>query len=136
MTGDAPVSALGVRRQIEQALANAGVRLGTARYKDGKTVPALVMGDWPEGTTVTGLELILTANPQQQGVPGFSYMGFIRSWPVRAVNHSGRENLEAVANALAEEFWPLWDGPDLLPATADYPEQMTLSVIADQPKEG
>lgn len=136
MTNYDPVPTLGVRRQIEQALAAAGVKLGTARYKDGKTVPALVVGDWPEGTTVTGLGVILSVNPQQQEVPGFSYMGFIRSWPVRAVNHSGRENLEAVANALAEEFWPLWEGPELLPATADYPEQMTLSVIADQPKEG
>lgn len=136
MTQYDPVPVLGVRRRIEQALATAGVVLGTARHKDGTTTPALVVGDWPEGTTVEGLEIILSRNPQQQPVPGFDYMGFIRSWPVRAVNHSGREDLEAVANALAEEFWPLWAGPDLLPATTDYFEQMTLEVVADQPKEG
>lgn len=117
--------------RIRAALAEAGVPLGVATFREGHTRDALNVGDWPEGTTVTGLEVIVAANPKQQTVPAFSFLGFQNSFPVRLINQSGEEDLEAATNAIAEIFWPLAEDPRLLEESRDYPEQVTLAVTAD-----
>lgn len=120
-----------IAERIRAALAEAGVPLGVARFATGQEVPALSVGDWPEGTTVTGLEVIVSVNPKQEVVPAFAFLGFQTSYPVRLINQSGAEDLEAACNAIAEVFWPLADEPRLLPESRDYPEQVTLAVTAD-----
>lgn len=116
-----------LRTRVEHALEQEGVKLGTATI-GGQAVPALNIGDWPEGTTVQGLEIIISRNPTQEPIPGFEFVGFITSYPIRAVNWSGAEDLEAVANAIASEFWPLAQDPARIPESPSYPEQITLAV--------
>jgi hypothetical protein len=120
-----------VRDAIEAALADADVPLGIATFPDGHTTPALNVGDWQDGTTVTGLEVVIAPNPAQKSVPAFEFLGFQRSYPVRLINWGGSEDLEAAVNAIAAVFWPLAEDPRLLPASPDYPEQVTLSVTPE-----
>jgi hypothetical protein len=116
---------------VRAALAEAEVPLGVATFSTGQTTDGLTVGDWPEGTTVTGLEVIISANPRQRVVPAFAFLGFDTSYPIRLVNQSGTEDLEAAVNAIASAFWPLADDPTLLLESRDYPEQVTLAVTAD-----
>lgn len=120
-----------VAERIKAALAEEGVPLGVATFREGHTRAALNIGDWPEGTTVTGLEIIVAPNPRQQVVPAFAFLGYQQSYPVRLINQSGSEDLEAATNAIAAAFWPLADDPRLLEESRDYPEQVTLAVTAD-----
>ncbi|WP_295818018.1 hypothetical protein [uncultured Deinococcus sp.] len=119
-----------LRDRIEAALGDAGVPLGTALVNDTPT-PAIVVGDWPEGTTVTGLEVVIRATPNQETIAGFEFIGFVRSYRVRLINWSGTENLEDACNALAGAFWPLAEDPAVIPQSPDYPEQVTLALNPD-----
>lgn len=120
-----------IAARIREAFAREGVTLGTARFKEGHTRDALTIGDWPSGTTVTGLEVIVSHSPRQRAPATFGFLGFETAYPVRLVNQSGSEDLEAAVNAIASAFWPLADDPALLPESRDYPEQVTLAVTAD-----
>ncbi|UQN10368.1 hypothetical protein [Deinococcus sp. QL22] len=120
-----------IAERVRVAFVEAGVVLGVATFPGGQTADGLTVGDWPEGTTVTGLEVIISANPRQRVVPAFAFLGFQTSFPIRLVNQSGQEDLEAAVNAIAEAFWPLADDPALLEESRDYPEQVTLAVTAD-----
>ncbi|MFB9990455.1 hypothetical protein ACFFLM_00415 [Deinococcus oregonensis] len=64
-------------------------------------------------------------------MPAFAFLGFQTSFPLRLVNQSGTEDLEAAVNAIAAALWPLADDPALLPESRDDPEQVTLAVAAD-----
>lgn len=122
------MSALPLRERIEAALRDGDVKLGTATLPNKARTPALTVGDWPEGTTVTGLEVIVSRNPRQQSIEAFAFVGFIPSFEVRLINWSGREDLEAASNAIAAAFWPLAEDPALIPASPLNPEQVTLAV--------
>lgn len=124
MTADAKA----VREAIKAALDADGVPLGTATLSNGSTVPALTVGDWQGTVTVQGLEVIVAMNPQQQALEAFAFPGFIPSYTVRLINWSGREDLEAAVNAIAERFWPLAQDPALIPESAANPEQLTIAV--------
>ena len=118
------------RAQIEEALAAGGVELGTYTYPGNATAPAICVGDPPEGTSVTGLEVLIARNPDRITLPGFEFVGFIEEWPVRFINW-GNADLEEAVNALAVAFHPLAQDPQILPASPDYPEQLTLKITAD-----
>ena len=118
------------RAQIEEALAFGGVELGTYTYPGGATAPAICVGDPPAGTSAEGLEVLIARNPDRTTLPGFEFVGFIEEWPVRFINW-GNADLEAAANALASAFHPLAQDPQILPASPDYPEQLTLKITAD-----
>jgi hypothetical protein len=119
-----------LRAQVEEALASSGVDVGTYTYPGGATAPAIYVGDPPEGTSVTGLEVLIARNPDRSTLPGFEFIGFIEEWPVRFINW-GNADLEEAANALAVAFYPLAQDPQILPASPDYPEQLTLKITAD-----
>ncbi|MGY2892752.1 hypothetical protein [Deinococcus sp. UYEF24] len=119
-----------LRAQVEEALASEGVEVGTYTYLGGGTSPAICVGDPPEGTSVTGLEVLIARNPDRSTLPGFEFIGFIEEWPIRFINW-GNADLEAAANALAVAFHPLAQDPQILPASPDYPEQLTLKITAD-----
>ncbi len=124
MTADAKA----IRQVIRDALQADGIPLGEARLPNGSLVSALTVGDWEDGTTVTGLEVLIATNPQQQALETFAFPGFIPSYAVRLINWSGREDLEAAVNAIAERFWPLAQDPALIPESAANPEQLTIAV--------
>lgn len=119
-----------LRARVIAALNAENIPLGTA-VVGGIDTPALVIGDWPEGTTVRGLEVVISATPTQETIPAFEFVGFLRAYPVRLINWSGQENLEDASNALAAAFWPLAEDPALIRESADYPEQVTLSLTVD-----
>ena len=125
-----PTTAVQMRQRIEQALADAEVELGIYRFEGGAKAPAFYMGDPPEGTTVEGLEVLMSPNPKRTSVDAFEYLGAPLSYPVRLINHADQPDvLEHATNALAEAFWPFDDEPALLPATINYPEQATFSLF-------
>ncbi|MBZ9753005.1 hypothetical protein K7W42_19385 [Deinococcus sp. HMF7604] len=119
-----------LRSQLEAAFTAAGVALGLATV-NGVPVAALNIGDWPEGTTVTGLEVLVSRTPQQREVDAFAFLGFVPSYTIRLINWSGAEDLEAATNAIAEVFWPLAEEPRLIPESPQNPEQVTLAVTPD-----
>lgn len=124
MTADAKA----IRQVIRDALQADGIPLGEASLSNGSTTPALTVGDWEGTVTVTGLEVIVARNPQQEALEAFAFPGFIPSYTVRLINWSGREDLEAAVNAIAERFWPLAQDPALIPESAANPEQLTIAV--------
>ena len=133
-----PTPAVQMRLRIEAALTAASIRLGTYTI-NGEPVPALSLGDPPEGTTVQGLEVLIATNPKRTSVQAFAYLGAPLSYPVRLINHADEADvLEEATNALAAAFWPFDDEPALLPATAEIPEQVTFSLFFDptSPQEG
>lgn len=118
-----------MRQRIEVALTGL---LGTYTLPGGEVVPALSMGDPPEGTTVTGLECLMATNPKPITPDMFGIPDLPRAYPVRLVNHDdGPDALQDATNALARWFWPFWDEPRLQEATADMPEQSTMSLLYD-----
>lgn len=117
-----------LRERLERAFQTADVPLGTATFQNGSITPALNVGDWPDGTTVTGLEVIVARTPTLQSIDAFAFLGLVPSYTLRLINWSGTEDLEAATNAIAEEFWPLAEEPRLLPETPRTPEQLTLAV--------
>jgi len=123
------VSALTIRTQINEALATGGIVIGTARFQTGDETPAINVGDWPEGTTVAGLEVLIASTPKPVQLDTSAYLGSIPNWPVRIVNWSGTADLEDVVNAIAETFFPFGEDPRVLEASPDYPEQVTFTVI-------
>lgn len=123
------MSALTIRTQIAQALAAGEIQVGTARFQTGDETPAINVGDWPEGTTVQGLEVLIADTPKMVQLNASAYLGSIANWPVRIVNWNGAADLEAVVNAIAETFFPFGEDPRVLEASPDYPEQVTFTVI-------
>lgn len=127
-----------VKARILAALEAARVEIGTAqRYKGGAPVgdpvPAITVRDWPEGITVKGLEVIIAPNPKLKTVPGFEFLGWWRTWPVKFINRAGQSDiLERAANAVASALWPLDDEPVIIPESRDFPEQIILGVNVDQ----
>lgn len=123
--------ALLMRQRIESTLTAAGL-LGTYTLPGGETVPALSLGDPPEGTTVDGLECLIATNPKPITPEMFGIPDLPRAYPVRLVNHADAADvIQDATNALAQAFWPFWDDPVLLEATADIPEQATMSLLYD-----
>lgn len=121
--------ALLMRQRIEAALTGL---LGTYTLPGGEVVPALSLGDPPEGTTVQGLECLIATNPKPITPDMFGIPDLPRAYPVRLVNHDGGPDaLQDATNALAQVFWPFWDEPRLQEATADMPEQSTMSLLYD-----
>lgn len=106
-----------------------GPRLGVYTLKNGAEVPAASVGDPDDGTTAAGLELLVNPNPKIVMGKSFcptSYSAYL----VRLVNHDDDPDiLEAATNAVAAAIWPFYEDPALLPASADYPEQVTFSLI-------
>jgi hypothetical protein len=128
MTENLPANIL--RAQVEAAFEASQVQIGVYTFPGGQTSPAICVGDPPEGTSVTGLEVLIARNPDRTTLPGFEFIGFIEEWPVRFINW-GNADLEDAANALALAFHPLAQDPQILPASPDYPEQLTLKITAD-----
>lgn len=102
---------------------------GTAILPGGQTTPAITVGDWPEGTTVTGLEVLIGSTPRQRAIDAFEFLGYVEVWTVRLVNWQNAVNLEDAANAVAAEFWPLDADPQVIPENSLVPEQVVLSVV-------
>ncbi|MGY2892479.1 hypothetical protein [Deinococcus sp. UYEF24] len=123
------MSALAIRRLITEALAKGEIQVGTAHFQSGDETAAINVGDWPEGTTVHGLEVLIASTPRPVQLDSSAYLGSIPNWPVRLVNWSGTANLEDVVNAVAEAFYPFGEDPRVLEASPDYPEQVTFTVI-------
>ena len=120
-----------VKRLVNEALAAAQVELGTAAYQ-GNEVAAINIGDWPEGTIVDGLEVIIPTAPKLDKPAGFAFLGFQRTWRVRFINHAAIPDiLEAAANAVATLF-PDCDDPQILEESPETPEQMVIGVNVDQ----
>lgn len=130
------VAAREVRTGVRNALLAGGVKIGTARLPNGTMVEALVMGDFPEGTTASGLEIQISEEPELTPMGGFEHLGFQRVWTVRVIDWKSGDHetdqLEQAANALVAVYHPFESGPDILPASPDYPEQMVIGIIADQ----
>ena len=124
------LTAADIRDQVALALAAGGVTVGTYTFQGGQTAPAISVKDVPQGTSVTGLEVLIARNPDRKMLRGFEFLGFIEEWPVRLINW-GNVDLEDACNAIAEVFHPLAEDPSLLPASPDYPEQCTLKLTAD-----
>lgn len=93
----------------------------------GSETPAIYIGEPPEGTTATGLEVLITLNPRQKAPDAFQFLGYIESWPIRLVNRD-HVDLEAATNAIAKAFWPFDEDPVLLPESPQTYEQVTFSV--------
>jgi len=121
------LSALEVRTRVEAALLAAGVPLGTYTLPGGQPTPAISVGDPPQGTTATGLEVLISRNPQQRAPDAFQFVGYIEAYPIRLVNRD-HVDLEAATNAIAQEFWPFDEDPVLLPESPQTYEQVTFSV--------
>ncbi|GAA5513645.1 hypothetical protein Dcar01_02389 [Deinococcus carri] len=125
------MSALAIRRGVEAALAEAGVQVGTYRFPDGQEAPAIRVGDPPEGTTVTGLEVLISPNPKRQNIEAFIPLG-IQSYSVRLLNRAALPDvLEEATNAIAQRFWPFDDEPRRLDASSAMPEQVGFSLLYD-----
>ncbi|WP_339096191.1 hypothetical protein WDJ50_02560 [Deinococcus sp. VB142] len=122
-------TAVALRERVEAVLLPF---LGTYTLPSGDSVPALWLGDPPEGTTVSGLECLISPNPRRDTVEAFQYLGAPLAYPIRLVNNAAEADaLDIAVNVLAAHFWPFWDDPVLLQATADIPEQTTLSLLYD-----
>lgn len=115
-----------LREEIGAALAAFGIPLGTYRFGNGNTGPALSVGDPPEGVTVQGLEVLIPATPEIDVIPTFAGAITVDRYPVRAVAHDG-QSLSPVWNALAQAFRGV-DAPQVLQATDRYPDQMVISI--------
>lgn len=122
------MSALAIRQAVEAALAAGGIEVGTYRLPDGEETPAVYLGNPPEGTTASGLEVLIALNPQRQTIDAFIPLG-IRDYPVRLVNWDGLPDvLEDATNAILRRFRMFGDEPALVPAD---PEQVTFSLTYD-----
>lgn len=120
-----------MRQRVEQALTTAQI-LGTYTLPGGEQVPAISLGDPPEGTTAQGLECLIAPNPKPIIPDTFGVPDVPRAYPVRLINHAGDVDvLQDGVNALAARFWPFWEISDPLSATADYPEQITFALLFD-----
>lgn len=119
---------LQLRERITAALDEAQLPLGTATLANGETTPAINCGDWPDGTTVTGLEVLIGATPRQRALDAFVFLGFVNVHSVRLIAWEGAPDLEDVANTLAEAFWPLDQDPQVLPENDLMPEQVLLAI--------
>ena len=118
-----------MRQRIEAALTGL---LGAYTLPGGEVVPAISLGDPPEGTTVQGLECLMAPNPKRDEALSFAYLGAATAYPVRLINNTDDPDvIEIATNALARWFWPFWDEPRLQEATADMPEQSTMSLLYD-----
>lgn len=116
-----------VKDRLLAALAEGEVELGEYRLPKGSVAPAIYVGEPPEGTTATGLEVLIARNPRQVAPEAFQFLGYIEVWPVRLINR-GHQDLEAATNAIAQAFWPFEENPVLLPEGPETFEQVTFSV--------
>lgn len=137
MSNDPLAPARVVLKQVKAALEEQGpllgFELGTATLKGGAEVPAIYLADWPEGTVVKGLEVIVPRSPRIKPPPGFKFLGFERTWLVRFINNdSDPDILEKAAQALAERFWPFAVDPALLEESPETCEQMVIGLNLDQ----
>lgn len=115
-----------LRAEIEAALQAAEIVVGTYRWPDGRTAPALFVGDPPEGVTVRGLEVLIPATPESSIIPIFAGSITIDRYPVRAVAHDG-QSLTPIYRALAGAFKGT-AATQVLQATARYPDQMLVTI--------
>lgn len=123
------MSALAIRRRVERALAEGGIEVGTYRLPDGTETPAVYVGNPPEGTTATGLEVQISPNPKKLGIEAFKYPGMPSAYPVRLLNWAGLPDvLEEATNAIAGYFWPFDETPRLVPVD---PEQYVFALLYD-----
>lgn len=114
------------RDALEGAFAQAGVPLGTYTLPSGAQVPALWVGDVPEGTTVTGLEVLIPATPDQEVIQVMAAAITIDRYPVRLVSHDGQP-LKPALSAVYGAFRTVTD-MNALSATADYPDQVVVTI--------
>lgn len=115
-----------LRDTLEGALARWGVPLGTYTLPGGAQAPALWVGDVPDGTTVTGLEVLIPATPEQDVIQIMAGVLTIDRYPVRLVSHDGQP-LKAALSAVYGTFRTVTD-VNALPATSDYPEQVVVTI--------
>jgi hypothetical protein len=115
-----------LRDTLEGTLTRWGVPLGTYTLPGGAQAPALWVGDVPEGTTVTGLEVLIPATPEQDVIQVMAGVITIDRYPVRLVSHDGQP-LKTALNAVYHAFRTVTD-VNALPATSDYPEQVVVTI--------
>lgn len=130
---------LGLRQQVETALTD--VALGEYTLPNGATTPAITVGDPPDGTTVSGLEVVIYPAPKPNIVNTFGGNINIKSWLVRIVNHpyppdelqpAGAGDLDAAMDAITDAF-PGMPTPQLIEEAGDIAEQV-LFTIPDDPE--
>lgn len=133
MTTDPLARAKQVMKQVTDCLKAEGIELGRATLKGGAEVDAIRVGDWPEGTVIKGLEVLVPLNPRVRPPAGFQFLGFERTWLLRLINNaSDPDILELAAQALAARFWPFSVDPQLLEASPETCEQMVIGLNVDQ----
>lgn len=119
-----------LRELVLRALSTAGVGLGTYTYpatgQAPRTTPAFFLGDPPEGVTVQGLEVLLSATPESTVISTFAGAITIDRYAIRAVAHDG-QGLKPVYTALAGAFKGI-SPPNVLQATDRYPDQMVFTI--------
>lgn len=97
---------LTLRTQLETALAN---QLGQYRLHNGYTVPAICVrqtGDTlPAGTTVTGIECVLLAEPTRLVIPQYQSPPVMQTWTVLLVDWEGTADFTACLDSLLVT-WP------------------------------
>lgn len=125
------------RAQVEAALAD--VVLGVYTLPNGESTPAVYVGDPPEGTTVSGLEVMIYPTPKPRIVNTFGGNLNIKSWQVRVINHpyppgvpvpEGGNDLDAAIDAITDAF-PGMPTPQLIEEAGDIAEQVLLTVPDD-----
>lgn len=121
---------LELRRRVENALVDAGVKVGTYTLPGGLTTPALYVGDPPQGTTATGLEVMILPNPRPRIVSTFGGGINVKSWEIRVVEHTDDADLDGALDALAEAFGPI-PTPQLIPEAGDIAEQAIVTIPDD-----
>lgn len=122
---------LDLRERVERALADAGVQLGTYHTQALGDVPALYVGDPPEGTTVDGLEVMIYPQPHSTVVSTFGGSIQVKRWRVRLIRHDAAADLEGATDALVEAFEA--PTPQFIDEAGDIAEQV-LVTIPDDPE--
>lgn len=118
-----------LRQRVEQALKAAGVELGTYHTPEQGDLPALHVGDPPEGTTVDGLEVVISPRPHSTVVSTFGGSIQVKRWRVRLVKHDETADIEAATDALVDAFAA--PTPQFIDEVGDIAEQVIVTIPDD-----
>lgn len=137
MTNPYEGNVLKLRRALVKALTDAGVPIGEYIIQNQDPVEAVNIGMAPPGTTVKGLEVLISPNPEVEELDGFVSPGMPASHKIRLINWGDDPDiLEFAVNAIANAqnpdgtriFWPFASFPTLVPSSEENVEQTNFQL--------